>query len=1119
MRKNKYYFLKKGKKIGVVLSLLFFFQAMSGVMCLAQQQNDRLTVEFKDTPMVEVLNYIRQNSKYDFLYNDTEIKKVPNVTASFSNAAVATILETCLKGTEYTFRIAQDVIVIQRRDKVESVIREISIRGQVEDEKGNPLPGATIVVEGTSLGVSSDADGKFVFRLPQVDTVWLVVTFVGMESKKLMVTNFQKEISVKLKPDIEEIEEVVITGYANVRKSSFTGNAVTVSKDELMRVSKTNVIKALEVFDPSFRVRENNQWGSDPNTLPEMQIRGQSSIGVTDLERNELTKSALQNNPNLPIFIMDGFEVSIQKVYDMDPNRIENITILKDAAATALYGSRASNGIVVITTVAPREGEVRFSYNLVGSLTFPDLSDYNLMNAAEKVEAEVAGGVYDGYDYVTMMKMYNDKKQYVARGVDTYWLSQPLRTAFNHQHSLWLEGGTRTMRYGLNLSYNGENGVMKESYRDRIGVSFRFDYLTEKFQIFNQISYNVTKSEESPYGDFTTYAELNPYEEFKDENGKYLKSLREWVPNMGGRKHPNPLYEAQIGNYDRSTNNDLTENLSINWYIFPTWQIKGELSVMQTLAKTERFTHPESLYSEIENSDDQTLRGRLSKSSSENVSWEGKLTTSYNEMINNHNINALLGINIRTTDNVSSSSTYRGFPSGEFTSVTFAKEVVDKPSETDNKTRLLGILGTLNYSYNNIYLLDLSLRVDGSSEFGSDRRYAPFWSAGVGLNIHNYDWMQGSVFNMLRVRGSFGQTGSVNFAPYAAVPTHEIDINRWYITGAGASLMRTRGNPDLEWQKTNKFDAGIELEMFDSRLSLNTSYYYQLTDGLIMDVTLPSSTGFTSYKSNMGKVLNEGFEINLQGYLIKRPDAFLTAFFRFAHNTNTIKKISDALRRYNEEVNDYYNNDENDVTQVMTKYEEGQSLTAEYGMKSLGIDPGTGKELFVYRDGSVNYEWRATEMVNIGDTEPWGSGSFGLSFTYKGFSLYTTFSYEFGGDEYNYTLVQKVENADFEKNVDRRAMSLRWQKPGDVTMFKDVRDKDIATTPTSRFMQRKNVLEWNSISLEYEFPIKWLNKIGCERLRLGIDGSDLWRLSTIEAERGLSYPYAHAINFSLSLNF
>ena len=1118
MKKDKFYFWKKGRKWGVFLSLLFLLQTMGNV-CYAQQHDDRLTVDFKDTPMVEVLDYIKKHTRYDFLYNNEEIKKIPNVTMSFSNATVVSILDACLKNTAYTYRISQNVIVIQRKDKVNEVIQEITVRGKVVDEKGEPLPGATVIVEGTKLGMSSDADGKFTFHLPQIDTVTLVVSFVGMESVQVVVTNFKKEVLVKMASDAEEIDEVVITGYANVRKSSFTGNAVTVTKDELMRVSKTNVIKALEVFDPSFRIRENNQWGSDPNTLPEMQIRGQSTIGVTDLDRNELSKSALQNNPNLPIFIMDGFEVSIQKVYDMDQNRIESITILKDAAATALYGSRASNGIVVITTVAPQEGEVRLSYNLVGSVTFPDLSDYNLMNAAEKVEAELLGGVYDGEDYVTMMQMYNAKKENVARGVDTYWLSQPLRTAFNHQHSIWIEGGSRSMRYGLNLSYNNEDGVMKESFRNRIGASFRFDYLMDKVQVSNQISYDVTKSEESPYGDFSTYTRLNPYEEFKDENGKYLKELKEWRPNTAGGRHPNPLYEATLGNYNKSNYNQLTENLSINWYVFPTWQIKGELSVNQNLSKTERFTHPESVYSEIRTGDDQTLRGSLSKSSSESVTWEGKLTTSYNEMINLHNINALVGVNVRTTDNMTSSSTYRGFPSGEFTSVTFAKEVVDKPTETDNKTRLFGMLATLNYSYNNIYLLDLSLRVDGSSEFGSDRRYAPFWSAGVGLNLHNYGWMQGSVFNMLRVRGTFGQTGSVNFSPYAAVPTHEIDINRWYVTGAGASLMRTRGNPDLEWEKTNKFDVGIEFEMFDSRLSFKSSYYHQLTNGLIMDVTLPSSTGFDTYKSNMGKVLNEGFEVDLQGYLIKRSDMFLTAFFRFAHNSNTIKQISDALRRYNEEVNNYYSNSENDVTQVMTKYEEGQSLTAEYGMKSLGIDPMTGKELFVYRDGTVSYEWRASEMVNIGDTEPWGSGSFGLSFTYKGFSLYTTFSYEFGADEYNSTLVSKVENADFSQNVDRRAMSLRWQKPGDVTMFKDVSDREIATTPTSRFMQHKNVLEWNSISLEYEFADEWLRKIGCERLRIGVDGNELWRLSTIEAERGLSYPYAHTVNFSLSLSF
>ena len=329
MKKNKFNSLRRRAKIGVFLSLLFFLQAMGGVVCHAQQQNKRLTVEFKNTPMTEVLDYIKRHTRYDFLYNNEEIKRIPDVTMSFSNATVTSILDACLKNTVYTYRISQEVIVIQRRDKIQDEIQEIVVRGKVVDEKGEPLPGATVVVQGTKLGMSSDAEGKFSFHLPQVDSVVLTVSFVGMESVGLVVTDFQKEILIELKSDTKEIDEVVITGYANVRKSSFTGNAVTVSKEELMRVSKTNVLKALEVFDPSFRIRENNQWGSDPNTLPEMQIRGQSTIGVTDLDRNELSKSALQNNPNLPIFIMDGFEVSIQKVYDMDPNRIETITILK----------------------------------------------------------------------------------------------------------------------------------------------------------------------------------------------------------------------------------------------------------------------------------------------------------------------------------------------------------------------------------------------------------------------------------------------------------------------------------------------------------------------------------------------------------------------------------------------------------------------------------------------------------------------------------------------------------------------------------------------------------------------------------------------------------------------
>lgn len=291
-----------------------------------------------------------------------------------------------------------------------------------------------------------------------------------------------------------------------VRKTSFTGNSVTVTKDELMSVSKSNVIKALQTFDPSFRIQTNNDWGSDPNALPEMYVRGRSGIsGVKELDRDPLTKSALKDNPNLPTFIMDGFQISVEQLYDMDPNRIESITILKDAAATALYGSRAANGVVVITTVAPQMGKLNVSYNFTGDVTVPDLSDYNLMNAREKLETEVAAGVFEDLakdNPLGAEQQYYAKLASITRGVDTYWLSKPLQTSFNHKHSLSIDGGSDNFRFGIQLSYNNEDGVMKESFRNRVGAGVYLDYRIGSFQLKNMVTYTNTRSQESPYGAF-----------------------------------------------------------------------------------------------------------------------------------------------------------------------------------------------------------------------------------------------------------------------------------------------------------------------------------------------------------------------------------------------------------------------------------------------------------------------------------------------------------------------------------------------------------------------------------------------------------------------------------------
>lgn len=1057
------------------------------------------------------------------------MQKIPAVTHSFKSVPASQVLQSCLEGTEYTFRLFQNMIVIQKRQKT---LEPVTVRGKVLDEKGMTLPGATVIVKGTSIGGSTNDQGMFVFSLPKMDTIYLLVSFVGMETREVGITNFNQEVVVRMKPDTKEVEEVVVTGYGNVRKTSFTGNSVTVSRDELLKVSKTNVMKALEVYDPSFRVKTNNQWGSDPNALPEMQIRGQSSIGVKDLDRNTLSKSALENNPNLPIFIMDNFETTIQKVYDMDPNRIESITILKDAAATALYGSRAANGVVVITTVAPKSGEVRVTYNMVGTISMPNLNDYNLMNARQKLEAEVASGMYEaeGEDFwfkKIRIEEYQGKLKNVREGVNTYWLAKPLRTEFNHKHSLYLEGGNEEFRYGIDLGYNNENGVMKGSYRDRIDAGFSIYYTTSKVQVSNYISYGVTKEKESPYGEFSQYTKMLPYERYKDDDGKMLRILQ-WSRVLDFEPY-NPLYEADLGNYDKGQTNVLVENLSVNWFIKPTFWVKGELGISHSTGKREAFIDPLSVKNNLEYGDDRTNVGSLTLTNTEYTSWEGKLAISYNESINNHNINVGGGLEVKTTRRRTNTGTYKGFQSAEFSSPEFARSMPYKPNFQEVQTRLFGMFARLNYSYQDIYLLDASLRIDGSSEFGSDKRYAPFFSGGLGLNIHKYAFMEKHDFvNHLKVRGSFGQTGKVNFAPYAAVPTHEIDIDEWYISGPASSLMTTRGNRDLKWEKTNKFDVGFELGVLRNLLYLEFSWYNEITNGLITDVTLPSSTGFRTYKSNMGKVENKGFEIQFRSDLLSTADWYVAVFGNLAHNTNKIKKISDALKAYNDAVNEYYNQeieslwdkDNPNLNRVMTKYEEGQSLSAKYGLKSLGIDPANGQELYVYRDGTVSYDWIATEMRNIGDEMPWGTGSFGVNLRWKNITFSTSFLYEFGGDFYNETLIDKVENAKIEEyNVDRRAMSERWKKFGDVVMYKDIKDNTQTTDPTSRFMQRNNVLSWNSMTIGYELNREMLKRIGIENIRIEVGTNDLWRLSTVKAERGLSYPYANSVNFSVNVRF
>lgn len=1125
-----------------------FFPVLQFICCLllvsafssranATAQVAKVTVQMENVTIDDMIRDVQEKTNYRFLYRVEEVNKYGKKNVDLKEVSIDVFLKQVLNGTSLVYEIENEVIIIRPMnddEKKEKKEEPRVIKGIVSDKDGLTLPGATVLIKGTTLGVVTDIDGRFKLEVASMDSIILVVSFMGFETKYVSVSknpaDDKKDIVVQLKEDVKEMEEVVITGYGNISKESFTGSSVSVSREQLLKVSKTNVLQALQAFDPSFRIQTNNRWGSNPNALPEMYIRGRSGVGIKQLDASYTSKGNLENNPNLPTFILDGFEVSAQKLYDMDPSRIANITILKDAAATALYGSRAANGVVVITTVAPKPGKLNISYGLTGEITMPDLSSYNLMNAKEKLETERLAGMYGEYADPDLTyryeEIYHKKMANVVKGVDTYWLSLPLRTAFNHKHSVAVEGGSENLRFKVDMSYYNEDGVMKESYRDRIGVGVSLDYRLNSLQIKNQTTYDNTKSRETPYGSFSDYTKALPYNVYKDEAGRYLEKLENWTE---GNTVPNPLYEASLHNFDRSESEEFVNNFSINWNISSYWLLKGQFSLTRTITEGKRFLDPLSKQNTIPISANNSTSGELYTSDGKSFNWDFQATLSYNRSIEKHNLNFLLGLNSRASKSKNISAQYRGFPSGILNSPNYAEEIYEKPSTSDNSTRLVGFLGTLNYSYNNVYLFDASVRMDGSSEFGADKRFAPFWSFGAGINLHNYKFMQnwGKV-DQLKIRATYGETGKVNFPAYVARTSFRILSDEWYKTGFGATLAAL-GNKDLTWETTKEYNIGIEIGMLQELIYLDATYYRKKTVDLINNVTIPSSTGFTTYVDNIGEVENRGFELNFRSNIYRRNDWFVALFANLAHNENKILKISESLKAYNEKVQDHYKTN-TDESEPLLQYVEGGSLTSIFGVRSLGIDPATGNEIFIKKDGTLTDTWSAGDQVVLGDTEPDAQGSFGINMTWRKWSLYATFMYEFGGKMYNQTLVDKVENVNiYEENVDKRVLTDRWQKPGDIKKFRKLTMREgrgniyVPTTrPTERFVQKNNNLSLNSISVEYSLhsgDCNWMKRAGISMLRFGIGANDLFYWSSIKAERGLDYPFARTMNFSLNLTF
>lgn len=1107
------------------VKLVCFFWLLSISTSYASLRAQTVTLKKQNATLEEIIWELKQRTNIVFMYSDDDIASITGITINEKNANINEILHKCLIGTGLEFVEKNETIVIKKHQETSSPVitpKGITVTGTVCDKNGQPMPGVTVIIVGTTIGVATDLDGHFTI-LAGSSQDSLQFSFIGMKTQTVRLGN-KNVLTVVLEDDVAEMEEVVVNGYFSKNKDSFTGSVVAISKDELAKVSSNNLISALQVFDPSFRLQENVDMGSNPNSLPDFRIRGDSGLGAN------LSESNLKNDPNLPTFILDGYEVKVEKVFDLNIDRIENITILKDASATAIYGSRAANGIVVITTKAPEPGELRVSYNFTMSVIAPDLSDYDLLNSREKLEAERLSGYYQSNYIETQQALdmdYAERLKNIERGVDTYWLSQPLRTAVGHKHSLYIEGGDKSIRYGIDVNYQGNPGVMKKSSRDRLGLGFLLSYnLNNKLLFRNKLSVDKIKSQESPYGSFSAYAKANPYNPIYDERGHLIKEYKQHVSTT--HRFLNPLYEAQLNHKDQSQYTEFTNNFDLDWFINDNFRLKGRLSYSERNDKRERFIDPES--SRYESSDYQTGEGLLKKGEAYNFdekssNLDANVVLTYTQQFGNHYLNGALGGNIIESKFENESYSVVGFPAGNMDYVSFGKEFKNlTPDGTESLSRLAGTFLNVNYTYNNTYMLDVSARIDGSSQYGSEKRFAPFWSAGLGWNIHNEKFFKKvtGVMNHLKLTANVGETGKASFSAYEAQNVFEFYKGQWYAGGLGASVVAL-GNPNLQWEKTRNYGANLEMQFLDGRISIDANYYLKRTTDLLADIALPLSNGFETYRDNLGELDNRGYEISVRTFPIRNDVFVLNVYGTAARNKNEIRKISNSLQTKNEQIDKEQDTSMGEAgryetAKPVTQFKEGESTTTIYAVRSMGINPMNGRELFLTRDGDMTYQWSAADKVACGDTEPKISGAFGANGDYKGFSLSVNFLYQFGGQVYNQTLVDRVEDANIRDNVDRRVLSARWKQVGDRTFFKDIKSRT-RTEITSRMVQDENILQLQSMSLSYSFPQHLSKKLYMERLKLTFLMEDVFRFSNIRRERGLDYPFARTFNFGLQVQF
>ena len=1041
-------------------------------------QNTKITIASDgELSMEEVFDIIKKQTEHTFIYKSNLFENSPKITVEKGRIRLKDLLEKFMAIGNYNFQFSENGTILLNKKleiKAETLFQQ-TVSGLITDMDSTPLPGANVVEKGTTNGVTSDFDGNFSLKLIN-DQATLVVSYIGFATKEVPV-NGQSTITISLQESTAGLDEVVVVGYGTQSKRKVTGAISSVKGTALESTPVAQVDALLQGRAPGVQVVQNS---GAPGAEVFVRVRGSGSLlgesrplyVIDGVPMNNISSSFLNQGGQRP-----------SALGDINPNDIESMEILKDAAATAIYGARGSNGVVLITTKSGKDGRARFNVDTyAGIQSVPNRLD--LLNGQQFVDLIDDARINRG------LPVFDEL---VVTGINTNWQDEIFRNAIIQSHNLSVSGGTERLKAFASMGYFDQDGTIIGQTFKRLNFRTNLDYqATDKIKIGTSTVLSKTDRDVVP-NDFSAYSVLgnalfrNPNLPVFNTDGTYA------IDPLLISENPVMLANEIV---NTSVQKRVISNMYAEWDIIKNLKLRSTFG-FDNLTLSEQYFVPSTILGQSGVAEASAVRF-------EELTWQNENTLTYTKDVGSHSFSGLLGLSyLESEQNILQAG---GQSSGSDLIPTVAIAIPSIPQNSITNWGLVSYFGRINYDYDDKYLFDASLRADGSSRFGENNKFGYFPSFSAGWRISSEKFMENiTIIDDLKIRASYGVTGNQdgisNFPSLALYGTGQ------NYDGIPGIAQRQLANPDLGWESTNQTNLGLDLTLFNGRISFSADAYLKETEDLIFIQQLPQTSGFDQIdRANLGNLENRGLDL---GLFTRNVDGEFkwTTDFNISFNRNEITFLPENGESGSDFI--FKHPDAFGSEGPYSIYRVGEAVGSFYGYNYLGVYASDEDvpELFFdkgVRAGDVIYEdinndgaySRDDDRKIIGNALPKHTGGITNTFSYKGIDLSIFMNWSYGNDIYNMTdavlVAMSEENNQSVKTLDR------WTQQGQVTnvpraIYGSSSVSGAANTDaSSRYLEDGSFLRIKNVNLGYNFPSDFVNSIGLNSLRFYIAGQNLW---------------------------